>query len=147
MASEHGSELDYANKARDFLLSKIESNASDTQQHYKDTYLDILLLENNVNAALSWVSQHAVAPHLLLQLARMLTLEPVKAVPLYHRLGAYYVSQGNNSAYKQAVSLLVEMQAFCQAPVHLQLANAAIYKLRMEFKAKRNFIQFLNLAV
>jgi hypothetical protein len=66
---------------------------------------------------------------------------------LYQRLGAFYVSQGNNSAYKQAVSLLVEMQAFCQIPVHRQLSSAAIDKLRMEFKAKRNFIQYLNLAV
>jgi hypothetical protein len=31
--------------------------------------------------------------------------------------------------------------------VHRQLSRAAIDKLRMEFKAKRNFIQYLNLAV
>jgi uncharacterized Zn finger protein len=147
MTSEQGSEVDYASKARDFLLSKIELSASKPQQHYIDTYLDILLLDNNVDAALSWINQHGVAPHILLKLARMLTFEPVKAVPLYQRLGAFYVSQGNNSAYKQAVSLLVEMQAFCQIPVHRQLSSAAIDKLRMEFKAKRNFIQYLNLAV
>jgi len=147
MASEQGSDIDYANKARDFILSKIESSVSGRQQHYIDAYLDILLLENNVDAALSWIGEHAVAPDMLLQLARMLTLEPVKAVPLYQRLAAFYVSQGNNSAYNQAVNLLVEMQAFCQTPVHRQLANTAIDKLRMEFKAKRNFIQYLSMAV
>ena len=34
MTSEQGSEVDYASKARDFLLSKIEPSASRSQQHY-----------------------------------------------------------------------------------------------------------------
>jgi uncharacterized Zn finger protein len=135
----------YGDKARQWLREKLiraEPNRFSTR--YADALLEIALHENNVGMALEVCEQQSVAAGLIAKLARSCRDLPEAAIPLYARLVAFEVQGGKNAAYRRGVDWMLEAQELATTEAARRVFRETLQSLRSEFKAKRNFIQFLN---
>lgn len=60
------------------------------------------------------------------------------------RVVADNIKRGNNSSYWDGIALLKELAGILKVAAHRQAFSALLVNLQREFKAKRNFIKWLN---
>lgn len=139
-----GGKVQYAAKARSYLNGKIITQANEiAARRHANGLLEILLLEQELPAALALVRKHRVDPGLLHQLARALASQPITAIELYQRLANFCVDQGNSKAYQEAVQMLKECEGILKVPAHRIAFEKLLDEMRANFKAKRNFMKYL----
>jgi|GEM_PF-616702 len=148
LAKSHKLDIDFSQKARDFLHGKLEEEKH-LKKHRRfsqggSALLEIFLLEKDLASAVALCQEQPVEDHLLLRLARQLRSRPATALSPYARLAKTYVRYGTNKSYQQAIELLQELQACLKAKTHHRAFAELLTELRREFKAKRNFIKWLK---
>lgn len=138
-------QVDYSMQARAWLRSQL--GAPDNRgfsSNYTRALMALYLHEDDMESALHLSEQGDVAAEQLLELARRLQDQPVVAIPLYERLAVRNVKLGNNRAYREGIELLKELSGILKVEAHHQAYSSLLNDLRREFKAKRNFIKWLN---
>ena len=83
-------------------------------------------------------------PDLLLELAWKISNKPDKAFPLFQRVIESHIGKTNNDAYQHAITILQEMADKLQTRQQKQQMVELLEQLRQKFRAKRNFIKWLN---
>lgn len=147
LAERSHSNENFFERAEAFLLGKLEQNTHRHWFHqYADDLLQLYLREEEYQDALALVQQHQVHRSSLQQVAQAFNDQPEVAIPLYAQLAESFVSEGNNEAYHQAVALLLTVVSVGDRE-HKVLAEQVLTDFRTRFKAKRNFIKFLNEAL
>ena len=111
---------------------------------YADALVEIAMEEKKPGAALQVCEQHKVGVNLVAKLARACRELPEAAIPLYARLVAHEVQGGKNAAYRRGVGWLLEAQEVATTAPAKQVFRETLQGVREQFKAKRNFIQFLD---
>jgi len=143
----HQLATDYRQRACDWLLERIthppEKMPSFWAQQAKDSLLEIYLFEGRLDDAHALCTEHQVSAHLLHNLAKALP-SPDARIPLYLRLVRLYVKQTNNQGYRQGIALLKELKKSLETPAQYTAFAQILTQLRSEFKAKRNFIKWLD---
>ena len=143
----HQLATDYRQRACDWLLERIthppEKVPAFWTQQAKDSLLEIYLHEGRLDDAQALCAEHPVSAHLLYQLAKALP-SPDAQIPLYLRLVRLYVQQTNKQGYRQGIALLKELNQCLKTPAQHTAFTQILTQLRSEFKAKRNFIKWLN---
>ncbi len=107
--------------------------------------LEIALWENDLDTA--WTAVHAGTCIQKLLVALAGQLEPTRpndALILYKRMIPPIVDQTNNTAYADAVKLIRKVGEIMTAQKRNREFGDYVAELRACFKAKRNFIKFLN---
>lgn len=101
-----------------------------------------LLAEDALEEARDAVGAYECSPRLKLELARRIAGQyPEEAAAHFQSAIPATIALGNNGAYAEAVSLLREMQPWLSAEAYCDYVAA----LRLQFKAKRNFIKLLDM--
>ncbi|BBI48753.1 hypothetical protein HORIV_11740 [Vreelandella olivaria] len=143
----HQLATDYRQRACDWLLERITHPSEKVPfylaQQAKDSLLEIYLHEGRLDDAQALCAEHPVSAHLLYQLAKALP-SPDAQIPLYLRLVRLYVKQTNKQGYRQGIALLKELKKSLETPAQYTAFAQQLSQLRSEFKAKRNFIKWLN---
>ncbi|WP_422156141.1 hypothetical protein KV699_04615 [Vreelandella titanicae] len=143
----HDLVVDYRQRACDWLLKCITQPSEKMpfyqSQQAKDSLLEIYLHEGRLDDAQALCTEHPVSAHLLYQLAKALP-SPDARLPLYLRLVRLYVEQTNKQGYRQGIALLKELKKSLETPAQYTAFAHMLTQLRSEFKAKRNFIKWLN---
>jgi len=70
--------------------------------------------------------------------------EPEKAIPLFQSVIEFHITRTNNDAYKYEINLLQEVAGIMQSSQQKQQMTELLDHLRQEYRAKRNFIKWLN---
>ena len=146
MADEHGLAIDYRQRARDWLVARLDKTPPSPfafAPRAENSLLEIELFEGRLAEAQALCAERAVAPELLHQLAKTLK-DPDESRPLYLRLVRHSVCQTNNRAYREGIALLQELKGSLATPAQEAAFEQALTQLRTEFKQKRNFIKWLN---
>lgn len=148
LAEMNHSVENFFERAEAILLTRIEQNKHRPWFHrYVDDLVELYLREEKYQDSLALVQQHQVCESSTLQVAEAFSHEPSIAIPLYAQLADNYVSQGNNSAYHQAVALLLKMISIVGDVGDKTQADKTVADFSVRFKAKRNFTKFLNQAL
>ncbi|NOQ68755.1 MAG: hypothetical protein GQ573_01375, partial [Gammaproteobacteria bacterium] len=82
--------------------------------------------------------------NLLLKLAWSISNQPEKAFPLFQRVLESQIGLTDNNAYHQAIGILKEMADKFKTKQQKQHMSELLTQLRQKFRAKRNFIKWLN---
>lgn len=109
-----------------------------------DKLLEIHLHDEAIEEALAVANEERINPNLLLKLAWKISNEPEKAMPLFQRVIEYNIMRTNNDAYKYAINLLQEIAGIMQSSQQKQQMMELLEHLRQKYRAKRNFIKWLN---
>lgn len=146
LAAEHGLAIDYRQRARDWLVARLDKGPPSPfafAPRAENSLLEIDLFEGRLAEAQALCAERAVAPGLLHQLAQALK-DPDESLPLYLRLVRHLVRQTNNQGYRDGIALLQELQGTLVTSAQREAFEQALTQLRTEFKQKRNFIKWLN---
>lgn len=103
--------------------------------------IDCLLAENALEEAREVAQTVECAPRIRLQLARRIGGQyPAEAAGHFQMVIPVILGPGGNQAYAEAIDLLREMQPWMPA----EACRDYLAQLRLQFKAKRNFIKLLD---
>ena len=109
-----------------------------------DKLLEFHLYHEAFEEALAIVEKEQANPDLLLKLAWKISSQPEKAFPLFQRVIENQINRTNNNAYQHAIKILLEMADKMQTRQQIQKMKELLDQLRQKFRAKRNFIKWLN---
>ena len=109
-----------------------------------DKLVEFHLYHEAFEEALAVVANEQANPDLLLKLAWKIIDEPEKAFPLFQRVIESQVNRTNNNAYQAAIKILREMDDKMQTRQQKLQMIELLEQLRQKFRAKRNFIKWLN---
>ena len=145
LSEKAGDKQDWREKVIQFLKKQSQSK---TRAHWStsitDNLLKIYLQHKAFEEALALVTKEQANPTLLLRLAWNISDQPEKAFPLFQRVIESRISLANNNAYHDAIKLLQEMAEKMQSRLQKQKMKELLEQLRKKFRAKRNFIKWLN---
>lgn len=107
--------------------------------------LEIALWEQDLDAAWAAAHEGACNRNLLIALAGKLESSRAgDAISLYRRVVPAIVEQTNNAAYAEAISLIRKVARLMKAQGEMRQLSDYLAELRVQFKAKRNFIKLLD---
>lgn len=107
--------------------------------------VEIALWENDLDTAWQMIQQGKCRRELLLSLAGKLEKpRPGDAVTLYHRIIPGVIEETNNRAYEEAVRYIGKVAALMQTHGASVDFRNYLANLRVQYKAKRNFIKLLD---
>ncbi len=107
--------------------------------------VEIALWERDLNAAWSAAHEGICDLGLLITLAGMLeSSRPDDAVSLYRHVVPPIVEQTNNTAYEEAIKLVLKVGGLMNAQSQSRQFGDYLAELRVQFKPKRNFIKLLD---
>ena len=145
LAEKAGDKKDWQKKAIQWLKKQSEEKETVYPLHAStDRLLEIYLHHEQFEKALDLVKNKPAHTALLTRLAWCLSDQPENAFPIFQRIIEYHVNLGNNDAYHHAISLLQEMAEKMNTRKHKQQMMPLLEHLRKNFRAKRNFIKWLN---
>ena len=145
LAKTAGDKHDWHQKTIQFLNKQPQTkNRPHWASSRTDNLLEIYLHHKAFEDALALVTKEQANPALLLTLAWNISNQPEKAFPLFQRVIESQISQTNNNAYHDAIKILREMAEKMQTRQHKQQMIELLDQLRQKFRAKRNFIKWLN---
>lgn len=127
-------------------LRDIQSQAADRpakKQAALNTAAEIHLFSDQAEEALALAESEALHPDLLLHIAQANDKFPDRTLPLYFRVAAFHVRQGNNQSYKTAIDILKS----CRQHLPKKLYGAFVVlaaEMLEKFKQKRNFAKWLR---
>lgn len=136
---------DWQNKAIQLLNDKLQTKSRarwDTS--ITDKLLELYLHHKAFEEALALVTKEHANPTLLLQLAWNISKQPEKASPLFQRVIESQINRANNDAYHQTITILQEMADKLKTSQQKKMLIELLDHLRQNFRAKRNFIKWLN---
>lgn len=115
----------------------------------KDDILAFYLHQQQVDKARAWAQSHQASEKHLLSLAKLtLLVHPEESMLLLHRVLQKLIEQTNNSAYEQALNVLLEIANLittAEKPKPAEQAfNKMLLALAQEFKPKRNMLKLLR---
>lgn len=126
------------------LLKKKSQPAPRWASSSTDKLLEIYLHHKAYKEALTTVKKQEANPSLLLKLAWKISDQPADAFPLFQRVIESQVTQSNNDAYHHAIKIMQEMAGKLQTSQQQQLMTELLAQMRQKYRAKRNFIKWLN---
>ncbi|MGS2717266.1 hypothetical protein ACVBE9_03765 [Eionea flava] len=148
LAEQCGEHKKWRDKVFDTLHAAIEKPDQQYFMHYKlDHLIQLYLHENKPDSALTVVNTYKVNERALHAVIKSFHKQPTITLPLYQRLVDMHIRQGNNDAYKQGITFLVECKKSLQNQAHKNAFALIEEELRTRHKAKRNFIKYLNEAM
>ena len=107
--------------------------------------MEIALWEQDLDAAWSVAHEGICDRNLLIALAGKLeSSRPDDAVSLYRRVVPPIVEQTSNTAYGEAIKLIRKMGGLMKVQSQSRQFGDYLEELRVQFKAKRNFIKLLD---
>ncbi len=107
--------------------------------------VEIALWERDLNAAWSAAHEGICDLGLLITLAGMLeSSRPDDAASLYRHVVPSIVEQTNNTAYEEAIKLVLKVGGLMNAQSQSRQFGDYLAELRVQFKPKRNFIKLLD---
>lgn len=129
------------------LLDRLIAGETGKRLYHSSAALlvEIFLWEKNVDAAWEAARRGSIGDPLWLTLAiEREKAHPGDAMPIYRRLVETAVAQTNNAAYAEAITLVKRLK-----PLLVGLGSPAdfgqyVASLRINYKAKRNFIKLLD---
>ena len=136
---------DWQNKAIQLLNKQLQKKSRarwDTS--ITDKLLELYLHHKAFEEALTLVTKEHATPTLLLQLAWNISDQPEKAFQLFQRVIESKINRANNDAYHQAITILQEMADKLKTSQQKKMIIELLDHLRQNFRAKRNFIKWLN---
>lgn len=157
IARQENNKTDWKEQSVAWLWDNLEQKES--YNHYysshsprSDTLIEIYMLDKTWDKAWQVVEGFRVSDHLHLELAResgKISLNDYWShiFPAFKKLAINEIEQGNNKAYNNAVSILVELLQLVVGTPYLQEAKEGIAELAETYKRKRNFVSYLNAAV
>ena len=111
-----------------------------------DALLDFYLDRQELEKARLWALSHKANSASLLKLANLIIEQnPNDTIALYHRVVGFIISQTNNSAYQEAIELLLKLEKMLKInAIDCAVFYAMIRKLVTEYKQKRNMMKLLK---
>ncbi|MCG6937740.1 MAG: hypothetical protein LJE83_06145, partial [Gammaproteobacteria bacterium] len=109
-----------------------------------DTLLEIYLYHEAYEDGYKLVAKENARHALLLELAWNISNQPDRAFPLFQRVIESLLSRTNNNAYGEAIQLMQDMANKLQSRQQQQCHTELLALLREKYRAKRNFIKWLN---
>ena len=111
--------------------------------------VEIYLADQALENAWAVVEGFEVSERLSLQLAResakaSLNRDWSRVFSVFMEQAEHFIGLGNNDAYQEAISLLLELGSFAKESHHQSEAEKGIAMLKEKYKRKRNFIRFLG---
>ncbi|WP_281648517.1 hypothetical protein [Parendozoicomonas sp. Alg238-R29] len=157
IAKQEGNETDWPTQTIVWLSDHLEEKDTwhRSYGHYSprsDTLVGIYLMGAEWEKAWNIVQGFQVADDLALNLAR----ESAKAslekhweriLRVFTGQASGQIEQGNNEAYQQGVSLLVELHGLTMGTPYHHRAEQEIAGLKETYRRKRNFVSYLNNAL
>ena len=145
LAKNAGDKRDWRKKTIQFLQERSRSTPGrQWGSSLPDKLLEIHLHDEAIEDALAIATEEEINPDLLLELARKISNQPEKAFPLFQRVIESNIMQTNNDAYRYAINLLQELAGIMQSSQQKQQMMELLEHLRQQYRAKRNFIKWLN---
>jgi uncharacterized Zn finger protein len=144
IAQSAGDERDWRETAIQRLKQQARTKKSSLYATWNNKLLEFYLHDGAIDEALAIATNEKVSAELALELAWKLSNEPDKAFPLFQRVVEHSIRQTKNTAYRDAVKLLQEMAGVMKSRQQQQQLQQLLAYLRQEYRAKRNFIKFLN---
>lgn len=135
------------------LVAEVIARAATTTTRWKpkpstpdhSLSVEIALWEQDLDAAWAAAHEGICDRNLLITLAGKLeNSRPSDAVSLYRRVVPAIVGQTNNAAYAEAIKLVRKVGRLMKAQDHSRQFPDYLAELRVQFKAKRNFIKLLD---
>ena len=145
MAERSGDKRDWYKLATGHLTQQLaEDQPAFKRQSALNTLGWILLEEQDKEKLWLLINEEKVDPELLYQFGQQSVDNPERVFLIFQRLVEFLVSQGKNDSYLEAVNLMEELYALLPDELYKAKFLEFLYKLRSKFRAKRNFIAFLN---
>jgi len=144
LAESAGDERDWRNEAIQHLKQQSGTKTRQWDAPWADKLLEFYLHDEAIDEALAIATKEKTNTDLLLKLAWKLSSEPEKAFPLFQRVIEFNIRRTNNDAYRYAIKLLQEIAGIMQSSTQKQQMKQLLDHLRNEYRAKRNFIKWLN---
>lgn len=144
-AQKSGDKTDWLKKAEQILKQQLQKKSEQHWSHvWADRLVELYILNKLPAKALAIAKKEKINQELLLDIAWNTKDNPDDAFPLFKRVIEFSVNQGNNDAYHYAIDILKQMAEKLKSKQHRQLLSELITHLRKTFRAKRNFIKWLN---
>ena len=132
-------------QVRGFLKATIaEKDSSYFKPVFSRVLFEVYLHENELEQALDMLRTGFFNRELCLNLARRLKHQFNDSFPIYQKIIHDSVQQANNDAYRKAVNLIQELRKDHPQGKNKTQIEAFVMALQKTFKAKRNFIKYLN---
>lgn len=145
LSKKAGNKNDWQKKALQLLKKQTQNkNRPAWETTSTDKLLEMYLHHKTFDEALALVTKEQADTNLLLKLAWNLSDQPEKSFPLFQRVIEAHVSRGNNDAYHHAIQLLQEIANKLKTSQQKKQLKELLDHLRKNFRAKRNFIKWLN---
>ncbi|MBT8125984.1 MAG: hypothetical protein KJP15_00760 [Gammaproteobacteria bacterium] len=144
IAQSAGDERDWRETAIQRLQQQARTNKKSLYAPWNNKLLEFYLHDGAIDQALAIATNEKVSAELVLELAWKVSNEPDKAFPLFQRVVEHSIRQTKNTAYRDAIKLLQEMAGVMKSRQQQQQMQQLLAYLRQEYRAKRNFIKYLN---
>ena len=145
ISEKAGDSSDWRKKAEQLLKQKAQDNPSKLWSHlWPDRLLEFYLHHEVYEKALAVAEKEKIDSNLLLKLAWRISKQPEKSFPLFQRVLESQIELTNNNAYHQAIGLLKDMADKFKTKQQKQHMSELLTQIRQKFRAKRNFIKWLN---
>jgi len=136
---------DWRKKAEQFLKQKAQAKTSKPWSHlWLDRLVEFYLHHEAYEKALAAAEKEKIDLNLLLKLAWRISDKPEKAFPLFQQVLESQIGLTNNNAYHQAIGILKDMVDKIKTKQQKQHMSELLTYLRQKFRAKRNFIKWLD---
>jgi len=143
LAKKTGDKTDWLKKAEQVLKQQLLEKSEQRWSHvWADRLVELYLPNKLFDKALAVAKKEKISPELLLEIAWKAKDKPDIAFPLFRRVIEFSVNKGNNDAYHYAIDILKQMAE--KLKEHEQHLYELLTHLRKTFRAKRNFIKWLN---
>lgn len=144
IAQRAGDKRDWREQAIQRLKQQARTKRNQWFAPGADKLLEFYLHDEAIEEALAVANEEKIDSNLLLELAWKLSDEPDKAFPLFQRVIEDNIRRTNNTAYRDAIKLLQDMAGIMKTGQQKQQMQGLLEHLRHEYRAKRNFIKWLN---
>jgi len=145
LSEKAGDSSDWHKKAEQLLQQKAHKKSSQPWAHiWSDRLVEFYLHHEEYEKALAVAEKEQIEHNLLVELAWRISNQPDKAFPLFQQVLESQIKLTNNNAYHQAIDLLKEMADKFRTKQQKQHMTELLAHLRQKFRAKRNFIKWLD---
>jgi len=138
-------DVDFVQNAEQ-LFTQCYAETSYSITRNADALLDFYIYHQELEKARLWVLSHKATSSTLLTLAGMIVIKhPQESVDLYYRVACILIDEKKNSAYQQAIELLVKLEKMIkESGADDEMLMVMIGKIIQQHKAKRNMMKLLK---
>lgn len=145
LSEKAGDSHDWKSKAIQFLIKlSQDKNRGRWEVSITDKLLEIYLHHKAFEEALALVTKEQANTNLLIELAWNISKQSEKAFPLFQHVIESHINRATNDAYYQAIEILQQMAEKLKTSQQKKIIIELLDHLRKKYRAKRNFIKWLN---